>query len=115
MGCETAGAGAGAGAGEGAAAAAARALRILSACVSGRAGAGASSFLYSCASASSALPDEFRCLRCVDVVFAVANCRVAQKTQMSRVDDTCLVSRIPTCEKREVDAPEVLVRDAYWQ
>lgn len=52
-------------------AAAANALRILSACVSGR-GAGSSSLLYNCASASRALLDEFKYLRCVEGAFRVA-------------------------------------------
>lgn len=80
---------AGAGAGV---AAAANALRILSACVSGG-GAGASSLLYSCASASRALFEEFRYRRCVEGAFEVASCRVAQKMQTSRVEETCQVSK----------------------
>ncbi len=51
-----------------------------------------SSFLYSCASASSALLDEFKYLCCTEGAFDVASCRVAQKTQMSRVEETCPVS-----------------------
>jgi hypothetical protein len=59
------------GAGGGGGAAAANALRILSACVSGR-GTASSSFLYNCASASRALLDEFKYLRCIEGAFEVA-------------------------------------------
>src|SRR5690242_18609142 len=96
---------------------AASALRILSACVSGRAGAGAGalSLLYNCASASRILLDELRSLRCVDGAFAVANCRVAHKTQMSRVDETCLVSGTLSICRGRCNILEVPVRGAWWR